>query len=295
MISNPDMAIKLGYNWRWNLRNGGFGNVSVVDKQFENQEKRVFVMKRVSTSSRYDLEFDIHRSVFGFGREAGSDHIIEMFAMYVAGTEAVFIVDFADQGDLGNRCTLPLHPSLAQNYFRQLIWGLDFIHKKNIVHRDIKPLNLFLKSPNKLKIGDFGMAERYRTDSGKQLWLKGRRGTWTHLAPELFINGMESKGPPLDVWASGIVLVELLTMKRLWKQADLNDKNFMKYFDDKYYQMDFEWKSLGSAKKLVLKLLKVQSAFRITIEDIIKDPWFVTDIPEDDEFEIAMRGRETLV
>ncbi|PIC22036.1 hypothetical protein B9Z55_026663 [Caenorhabditis nigoni] len=69
----------------------------------------------------------------------------------------------------------------------------------------------------------------------------------------------------------------------------------MKYFDDKYNQMDFEWKSLGSAKKLVQKLLKVQSAFRITIEDIIKDPWFVTDIPEDDEFEIAMRGRETLV
>ncbi|PIC22017.1 hypothetical protein B9Z55_026650 [Caenorhabditis nigoni] len=289
------MAIKLGYNWRWNLKNGGFGNVSVVDKQFENQEKRVFVMKRVSTSSRYDLEFDIHRSVFGFGREAGSDHIIEMFAMYVTGTEAVFIVDFADQGDLGNRCTLPLHPSLAQNYFRQLIWGLEFIHKKNIVHRDIKPLNLFLKSPNKLKIGDFGMAERYRTDSGKQVLLKSRRGTSTHLAPELFIDGMESKGPPLDVWAAGIVLVELLTMKRLWKQANLNDKNFMKYFDDKYNQMDFEWKSLGSAKKLVQKLLKVQSAFRITIEDIIKDPWFVTDIPEDDEFEIAMRGRETLV
>ncbi|PIC22018.1 hypothetical protein B9Z55_026650 [Caenorhabditis nigoni] len=295
MISNPAMAIKLGYNWRWNLKNGGFGNVSVVDKQFENQEKRVFVMKRVSTSSRYDLEFDIHRSVFGFGREAGSDHIIEMFAMYVTGTEAVFIVDFADQGDLGNRCTLPLHPSLAQNYFRQLIWGLEFIHKKNIVHRDIKPLNLFLKSPNKLKIGDFGMAERYRTDSGKQVLLKSRRGTSTHLAPELFIDGMESKGPPLDVWAAGIVLVELLTMKRLWKQANLNDKNFMKYFDDKYNQMDFEWKSLGSAKKLVQKLLKVQSAFRITIEDIIKDPWFVTDIPEDDEFEIAMRGRETLV
>ncbi|PIC21995.1 hypothetical protein B9Z55_026638 [Caenorhabditis nigoni] len=289
------MAIKLGYNWRWNLRNGGFGNVSVVEKQFENQEKRVFVMKRVTTSSRYDMEFDIHRSVFGFGREAGSDHIIEMFAMYVAGTEAVFIVDFADQGDLGNRCTLPLHPSLAQNYFRQLIWGLDFIHKKNIVHRDIKPLNLFLKSPNKLKIGDFGMAERYRTDRGNQIWLKGRQGTRTHLAPELFIDGMESKGPPLDVWAAGIVLVELLTMKRLWKQANLKDKNFMKYFDDKYNQMDFEWKSLGSAKKLVQKLLKVQSAFRITIEDIIKDPWFVTDIPEDDEFEIAMRGRETLV
>ncbi|PIC22063.1 hypothetical protein B9Z55_026674 [Caenorhabditis nigoni] len=289
------MAIKLGYNWRWNLRNGGFGNVSVVDKQFENQEKRVFVMKRVTTSSRYDMEFDIHRSVFEFGKEAGSEHIIEMFAMYVTGTEAIFIVDFADQGDLGNRCTLPLHPSLAQNYFRQLIRGLDFIHKKNVVHRDIKPLNLFLKSPNKLKIGDFGMAERYRTDSGKQLWLKGRRGTQTHLAPELFINGMESKGPPLDVWAAGIVLVELITMKRLWKQANLNDKNFMKYFDDKYNQMDFEWKSLGSAKKLVQKLLKVQSASRITIEDIIKDPWFVTDIPEDDEFEIAMRGRETLV
>ncbi|UMM44485.1 hypothetical protein L5515_019630 [Caenorhabditis briggsae] len=293
MISNPAMAIKLGYNWRWNLKNGGFGNVSVVDKKIEDREKRVFVMKRVSASTRYEMEFDIHRFVFGYGREAGSDHIIEMFAMYVAGTEAVFIIDFADQGDLGSRCTLPLHPSLAQNYFRQSIWGLDFIHKKNVVHRDIKLLNLFLKSPNKLKIGDFGMAERYRTDCGKQIWLKGRQGTRTHLAPELFISGMESKGPPLDVWAAGIVLVELLTM--LWKQADLNDKNFVKYFDDKYKNMEFEWKSLGMAKKLVQKLLKVQSAFRITIEDIIKDPWFVTDIPEEDEFEIAMRGRDTFV
>ncbi|PIC22073.1 hypothetical protein B9Z55_026680 [Caenorhabditis nigoni] len=219
--------------------------------------------------------------MFGDGRKSGSVHIIEILKMKVIGSEAIFILDFADQGDLGILYPEPLCPLLAQNYFRQMIFGLDYIHSRNVVHRDIKPRNLFLKSPNKLKIGDFGMAEFFRDKDGKQIWISGAHGTLGFAAPEVFIRGLESKGPPLDVWSAGVVLVDLLTKNQLWRGARMGDVNFAKYYNKDYDGMTFDWRSLGGATSLVRKMLNVQSAYRITIDEILSDPWFVVDIADE--------------
>lgn len=47
----------------------------------------------------------------------------------------------------------------AHNYFTQLVDGLEYLHSKGIVHKDIKPGNLLLTLDQTLKISDFGVAE----------------------------------------------------------------------------------------------------------------------------------------
>lgn len=50
----------------------------------------------------------------------------------------------------------------------QICFGLQFIHKKNILHRDLKTQNIFLTSQNLIKIGDFGISKE---------WIKKNFGT----------------------------------------------------------------------------------------------------------------------
>ena len=75
--------------------------------------------------------------------------------------------------------------SVARFYFRQLIEGLDSVHRKGITHRDLKPENLLYDENFVLKIADFGFAAPLygRDGSGS---LKTMLGTFGYMAPEIY-------------------------------------------------------------------------------------------------------------
>lgn len=50
----------------------------------------------------------------------------------------------------------------AQRYFKQLMAGVEYLHKRGIAHRDLKPENLLLDDNDNIKISDFGMATIFR-------------------------------------------------------------------------------------------------------------------------------------
>lgn len=98
----------------------------------------------------------------------------------------------------------------------QVASGLDAAHTQGVIHRDVKPANLFLVSDGTLKILDFGAAKESdvsMTETGKVL------GTVTYMAPEQVTGG--TVVPETDVWALGIVLHEVLTGRHPFRERSL--------------------------------------------------------------------------
>jgi serine/threonine protein kinase len=74
---------------------------------------------------------------------------------------------------------------IARYYFKQLINGLDSVHRKGMTHRDLKPENLLFDHEFNLKIADFGFAAPLAGRDGSNT-LKTVLGTFGYMAPEIF-------------------------------------------------------------------------------------------------------------
>jgi serine/threonine protein kinase len=93
--------------------------------------------------------------------------------------------------------------------FGQILQGLEQIHAKNIIHRDIKLENIFLKRSNKgagysCKIGDFGLARPINNDETAVT----NCGTEIYMAPEI-LSG-QSYGRQADIWSMGVLFYCML-------------------------------------------------------------------------------------
>jgi len=82
--------------------------------------------------------------------------------------------------------------------------GINYLHKKHILHRDLKSFNILLDSNNNIKIADFGVARR-KTDD----YTMTTRGTIAWTAPEVLRH--EVYDEKSDVYSYGIVLWEMIT------------------------------------------------------------------------------------
>uniref|UniRef100_A0A182PJE4 non-specific serine/threonine protein kinase n=1 Tax=Anopheles epiroticus TaxID=199890 RepID=A0A182PJE4_9DIPT len=118
--------------------------------------------------------------------------------------------------------------------FREIVEGLSHIHQQGMIHRDLKPVNIFLDSRDQVKIGDFGLATTNilalqnqghqngmpRGDATKSqpMWkssdigysLTGKVGTALYVAPELTGNASRSTyNQKVDLYSLGIILFEM--------------------------------------------------------------------------------------
>ncbi|HVY45117.1 MAG TPA: serine/threonine-protein kinase, partial [Minicystis sp.] len=107
---------------------------------------------------------------------------------------------------LGGR--LPVREALALG--RALLDALAAAHEKGIVHRDVKPENLFLTTERALKILDFGIA-RVRDAPAAHTWTGAAMGTPAFMPPEQALGRTDEVDARTDVWAAGATLFRLLS------------------------------------------------------------------------------------
>jgi len=104
---------------------------------------------------------------------------------------------------------------LTADFLIQICLGLDYAHRKGIIHRDINTLNILVQSNDRIKIIDFGLAGPVGTDD----WHIG--GVLPYMAPELFDG--EPANQQSDIYALGITAYEMVTGKRPYPEDNAGE------------------------------------------------------------------------
>lgn len=113
-----------------------------------------------------------------------------------------------DLTGLLNHPSFKLEPSHKKHLAKQLFEGLDYLHRRGVLHRDIKAANILVSSDGQLKLADFGLARFYA--KRRQLDYTNRVITIWYRSPELLL-GETQYGPEVDIWSAACVLVEIFT------------------------------------------------------------------------------------
>lgn len=102
--------------------------------------------------------------------------------------------------------------TVALAWIEEMSSALAYMHGENTLHRDLKPLNIFI-SRNSVKIGDFGLARQIVANR------MSRVGTPCYLAPEVL--NSERYAEEADIWGLGCIALEILSLKFLWESQGL--------------------------------------------------------------------------
>ena len=217
------MVTQPNYEIRRVLGSGSFG---YVFEAYDHTNNQLVALKRIekvgkSQSREYEILFDVKNC----------DHVVKILDFYYSKNDQAkqiqnIVFEYMED-NLENMIQTRLKKGLyfsqweVKFYIFQLQKGLEYIHAKNITHRDLKPENILVNKSNTVKICDFG-SSKYIDEGGKNTpYIVSRY----YRAPELILC-ITNYGSPIDIWATGCILAELITRDPIFQGKSEGDQLF---------------------------------------------------------------------
>ncbi|KAL0055292.1 hypothetical protein WJX82_010289 [Trebouxia sp. C0006] len=217
-------------------------------------------------------------------------NIIQFQEVFLTPDHLAIVSEYAPGGDLvdfierhNTAHDRALMESEARRLFQQLIVGVDFCHQMGIANRDIKLENTLLMDLSErpvLKLCDFG----YSKDELCASISKTMCGTPEYVAPEVLLYNKYA-GKMADIWSCGILLYCMLTgcfPFRRKEDEGLETQAVLQKMLPRILKADFQ-KPQGLTAEctdLLTRLLEVDPDKRITVQQILRHPWVMQDLPE---------------
>ncbi|KAF2263447.1 Ste11-type MAPKK kinase [Lojkania enalia] len=148
-----------------------------------------------------------HQNIVQYLGSNSDENHLNIFLEYVpGGSVATMLVNYG-----------PLGESLIQNFVRQILQGLSYLHSRDIIHRDIKGANILVDNKGSVKISDFGISKRVEASTllnGPGGGKKGAQrvslqGSVFWMAPEVVRQTAYTR--KADIWSLGCLIVEMFT------------------------------------------------------------------------------------
>ncbi|KAF9329411.1 hypothetical protein BG006_007497 [Podila minutissima] len=110
----------------------------------------------------------------------------------------------------------PFPEAVIRSFTRQILLGLEYIHSKKIVHRDIKAANVLVDEQGICKISDFGISKKNaQSQGGYDENVGSLQGSIFWMAPEMVTS--KAYGAKVDIWSFGCLVLEMFTGQQPWK------------------------------------------------------------------------------
>ena len=138
------------------------------------------------------------------------DNVVSLQEVMVENNDCFMVFEYLshDLTGLLNHPTFKLEQAHKKHLSRQLFEGLSHLHKRGVLHRDIKAANILVSSTGLLKLADFGLA-RFYSKSGQPDYTNRVITIW-YRSPELLL-GETQYGPAVDIWSAACVMIEIFT------------------------------------------------------------------------------------
>ena len=137
-------------------------------------------------------------------------NIVQLQEVMVEKNDCFMVFEYLshDLTGLLNHPSFKLDAAQKKHLAKQMFDALDYLHRRGVLHRDIKAANILVSNDGVLKLADFGLARFYA--KRHQLDYTNRVITIWYRSPELLL-GETRYGPAVDIWSAACVMVEILT------------------------------------------------------------------------------------
>lgn len=156
-----------------------------------------------------DLLKDLsHPNIVQYLYSSVDDDFLNIFLEYVPGGSVTALL----------RSYGAFEEPLVKNFVRQILQGLNYLHERDIIHRDIKGANILVDNKGGIKISDFGISKKVDGNllTGKRMNRPSLQGSVFWMAPEVVKQTAHTSAA--DIWSVGCLVVEMLTGEHPWAQ-----------------------------------------------------------------------------
>ena len=260
---------------------GRFGTIRVG---YHKIKKRFVAIKIINKKTMSKEDMENIRNQIDILKIATDEFVLKLLDIIENESYLYIMTELCKGGDLYsylNQRSFKIPEEKAAKLIYKLTKSVSFLHALGIIHRDLKPENILMTDMSDdadLRISDFCICKRLEPNETTNEIV----GTLGYMAPEVLMG--KDYNFSADVWGIGVITYLLLTGYLPFDDEEEDKEVIRKTLFESIPFYNDSWKNISSkAKVFVKKILKKDKEERISIEEILSDPWLEDFAAEEED------------